>query len=142
MTNSHYNPQTWVEMEAAKVLPSTVGVTFTASANTTTTNDVLIADDLFVRFLELILNGHQMNDTISMSFIDKDNVLGFGANFVVATPVSNYNIAADQQKQGGYEAIVPKKIPGGIYARFAYTSAALIGTTRVEVNIIGLKALF
>lgn len=142
MTNSKYNPTTWSEMDAFKSAPYTFGIVNSCAANSTTTFDTLIADDVFIKNLELVLNSHAMGDSITLKIIDKDNVLGFGANFVLATPVTDYNIASDMQKQGGYEAVVPKKIPGGTYLRVQYTATGLLLSVRVMINFISLKALF
>lgn len=140
MLNSTYNPQTWIETEASKVAPNTLGITGAAGHGTITTIDTLVSDDNFIRAIEFICKDQVFGDKITIQVIDIDNTKGYGANFVLATPVSNYNLSEDRQRQGGYEAVIPKKIPGGTYFRITYTS---VGAQDVEIklNLFMLKAL-
>lgn len=140
MIGSTYQPQTWTDLEASKVAPNTIGATGTATLGISTNIDVLISDDSFIRKIEFFCKNHVFGDKVSITIIDIDNVYGYGAGFVMATPVTNWNITEDSQKQASYDAAIPKKIPGGTYLRLTYASVGLVDVS-TALNLILLKAL-
>lgn len=137
--NTTYAPQTWETFEAGKTAPNVIGATGTAAHGATTNIDTLISDDSFIRSIEIITKTANFGDTLTIEVIDKDAVY-FSANTVVSTPVTNYNLIADQQSQISYDSAAPYKILGGLYVRVIYTSTG--GTdVSVSVNYIFIKAL-
>jgi len=140
MIGSTFCPQMWHDVESSKVGPNVFGITGTATNSTTTTIDTLISDDSLIRGIEFSCKDQAFNDTVTMQVVDIDNVYGHGAGYVLATPVTNYTICADRQKQGGYEAVIPKKIPGLTYLRIIYTSTGASDVT-IGLNVLALTVL-
>lgn len=138
---STYNPQTWRDMESARVAPASLGASQTMTHGECTYLDILVPDDNFVRGIEIYCMNQVFGDTASIKVIDKDNVIGLGVNTILATPVSSWNITSDSQRQANYEAVIPKKIPGGTYLRISYTSIGDTNDVDLRVNLIMLKAL-
>lgn len=138
MIASTYAPQRWTDLETAKVQPNTKGIKGIASANVTTTFDTQVADDSFVRSIELITNGAAMGDTVTVQLVDKDGVY-FPANSVLAMPVSTYNVLNSNAIH--YESVCPFKILGGLYIRINYVNTNALTTVNLGVNFILLKAL-
>ncbi len=140
MLASAYAPARWIDVEASKVLPNVIGITGTAAANTTTDFDTLISDDNLIRGIEFGADHCLFGDTITIKVIDKDAVYS-PANTVLSTPVSGYVILADTNIQSAYDALVPKKILGGLYVRVSYTSTALLVAVNIGVNFLFVKVL-
>lgn len=139
MTGSTYAPQRWVDVETSKIQPEIIGVSGTASFASTTNIDTKINDDCLIRGIVFLCKNQIFNDTVTISIIDKDGVY-FPVNTVVSTPVTNWNLNADQQLQAEYDSITPQKILGGLYIRITYVSSGLVNVT-LGCNLLLNKVL-
>lgn len=110
------------------------GVIGTAAADTTTDFDYAMTSSWALYGLGLLQNGATFGDYVSVKIIDKDNVLGYGANFVVATPVVKAYVDPSSSRIQA-ESEYARTIPTGLYIRISYTSIALLTTTQVAVNL-------
>lgn len=138
-TGTTYAPQHWQDVDAVNVSTNVTGTTGTISAGQTQNIDTLIADDVLIRGIEFLLRNSAFGDTVTIKVVDKDGVYS-PPNTVLGTPVSNYNVAADQQMQSSYQAVAPMKMKGGLYIRFTYSSTGQINVN-VAVNFLLLKVL-
>ena len=140
MINSKYSPQRWVDIEVSKVSPNVVGISEVVTQTTTENKDLLITDDFFIREIQVLTQNAAYGDTLTIKIIDIDNILGCGVNFVVSTPVSNFNVAPEHPKQE-YSSVAPFKILAGLYIRVSYTSVGTSSDVSLGLNFIFLKAL-
>jgi hypothetical protein len=105
----------------------------TAAAGTTTNLDFTVgAEDRHMSGLSLVLVNHAEADTIGLSVVDVDNVLGYGAGVVLKTFGITWNVDHTKSDQGTHVFNFVAKIPAGIYIRIAYTST---GGSAVTVKL-------
>lgn len=114
-----------------------VGISGTATANTTTDIDYEFTDNRLLHGMGLILKNHVDGDKLTIQVVDKNNLLGFGANTVLSQYVTDFQIVEDSQHQGNF--YVPEKIVGdvpvGMFLRFKYTSVGTTNNVTLRVNI-------
>jgi len=133
MQNSTYAPSTWLEMQANKIVISGKGIAGTAAANATTNIDLALTDDAFIKTIQLNVNNPNAGDNFDFQAIDKDNILGFGANFVVRQPITAWGLCATQDFMI-YQIPVPNKAPAGLYLRLVYRNVSLLTPVQVGLN--------
>ena len=109
------------------------GVTGTATKNTSTNIDYKILETSKISGVRVLLKDHQFGDSMSMQVVDVDNILGYGAGFVVETYGHNWNIDSENEDQGRENMIYAAEILVDLYLRIIYTSTST--TTDVEVKI-------
>lgn len=136
-----FNPRKMSDMSADIVNYRGTGIRFSATANTTTTYDYLLTEDRILTGAEGLVNGASWGDKVTLQVVDKDNVLGFGANTVLNQFVTDWNICTDQQRQNTPNAIYPAKLLAGVYVRVLYTSVALLTGPSVAINFHMHKVL-
>lgn len=112
--------------------------TFTANANTTTVSDFLLSEAFLFKGMRFISNNATVGDYIRLDLIDKDNVLGLGANTILKTPVERAYIQSTANS-GPIEAddVSAAELPAaGLYLRISYTNTALLNAVNVYINFI------
>ena len=109
------------------------GITGVAAANTTTAFDYRIASPLCIYGFALIQQGASFGDYISLQIIDKDNILGYGANFIVSTIITK-GYADPNTTRIVDKSEYARTIPIGLYVRINYTNTALITSVNVAAN--------
>lgn len=110
------------------------GLSGTADANATTNFDYQFASKLIIFGFGMIQNGGHFGDYIKIQLIDKDNVLGYGANFIVATPVNKAYLDPSTTLLR-FISDYGKTVPSGLYLRLAYTNTAEEDTVQVALNL-------
>lgn len=108
------------------------GVLATATKTTTTDIDLVVpSPGMYVNGGEVYAKDAVIGDYIVCQVIDKDNVLGYGANTVLKQWITKWYIIPDTKM----ELSTPYAgfIPAGVYMRTKYTS---IGTTN-DVTLLG-----
>jgi hypothetical protein len=109
------------------------GFSGTAVASSTTNLDFAIGvEDRYMHGGELILKNHVFGDTYKFQVIDKDNVLGYGANTVLDEFRTDWNVFEDRQNQGIINYNFVARLYAGLYVRLVYTST---GGTNVLVRV-------
>lgn len=111
------------------------GFSGAATKNSTTNIDCAIPDDYIISGAQMILKNHVWGDKINVQVVDKDNVLGFGADTVLSQYVSDWFIDNSIQSQGVVRSpdILSGGLPvNGLYIRFIYVS---IGTA-LDVDVL------
>jgi hypothetical protein len=131
MNNSKYAPTSNREYGSKDLNTNLKGVLFTATAGQTTTNDLQITDDHLIDGAIIITNGAALGDKLSCQVIDKDNIMGYGANTVLGQYATDWYIDPESTRQLNYESIYPAKLFAGLYLRIVYTS---VGGS--DVNVI------
>lgn len=111
---------------------------FTANANTTTVSDFLLSEAFLFKGIRFISANATVGDYIRIDLIDKDNVLGFGANTVIRTPIEKAYIQSTANS-GPLEAddVSASELPAsGLYLRISYTNTALLNAVNAYLNFI------
>lgn len=140
MTGSTYTINRWEDLLAENVAPWVFGIQATANLNSQTIIDTKITDDAFVRGIDFMANGQIFNDKATLQIIDKDAVY-YPANTVLLQPAKDFNIPMTADALSCFDAVVPKKILGGLYVRVIYTSVGLIANVGLQLNLRLLKCL-
>lgn len=108
------------------------GIHGTAAPGTTTWIDGKFPQERYVDGGQLTLKGHVRGDRFTIQVVDKDNVLGAGANFVLGERVTNMGVLSDVEDQGHEEAGYLSLVPAFLYFRVIYTST---GANPVDVSL-------
>ena len=133
MLGSKYAPMSRSEYSKNDLNANFRGVKFDAAAGTTTTHDFKLDDDNLVDGASVFVLNAAIGDTLTLQVIDKDNVLGFGANVVLGQYVTEWFINPASASQGEFTSVYPAKIFGGLYLRKIYSSVGEVAPT-VVVN--------
>jgi len=108
------------------------GVAATITAGTTHNIDHKITEIRYITGVQIILINNHKDDKVHFEIVDVDNVLGYGAGFVIDRFGEDWYFATDTQDQHPIIIPFPSKLPANLYIRVIYVSA---GTTDVDVKI-------
>lgn len=100
------------------------------TAGNTQNFDIKMRAKTFLTGVHLILNNHAYGDDFNLLVIDKDNVMGNGANFIVYRIVNDWNVT-DQDKLQPIIFNPGKPIRQNVYLRIRYTST---GASNVDIR--------
>lgn len=111
------------------------GFNFTAPKNSTSDNDKLLPVK-YLRGAGIECEDHEFGDSITVQIVDADNILGYGAGFVlnefgneVQIPVSGlFKVLSES---------ISNAIPTGVYIRMKYKSVGTTNDVKVRVNCRG-----
>lgn len=109
-------------------------VTATVNANSTKNIDYQMTGNYALFGAELIQSGAAFGDYVSFQVIDKDNVLGYGANTVLNEWVTKWYVDPTTSRwkvQSEYAATIPT----GLYIRLVYTNTNALTQVKVALNI-------
>lgn len=112
-----------------------LGISATATKNTTTNIDYLIPQDRYMNGVSIILKNQVFGDTASFQIVDKDNVLGYGAGTVLDEFATDWNMSEDSQDQGAVLLPYPAKVIAGLYIRIVYKSVGTENDVLVRANL-------
>lgn len=132
MIGSKYAPISADQYGSKDINTSLKGHRFTAAAGAQTLDDYLLADDHLVDGAVLIAIDPALGDTLSCQVVDKDNMFGFGAGFVLGQYVTDWYMNPRESVQLNFKSSYPAKVFGGLYLRLIYTS---VGEAPVEVIV-------
>lgn len=107
----------------------------TAAVNTTTNIDWKLPEERWTSGGILLAQGPHWGDKISLSIVDKDNVLGAGANYVLDTFVEDFYLISDSQFQIQIEAPYIALVPANVYVRIAYSNTSLLDPVECAMNL-------
>jgi hypothetical protein len=106
----------------------------TALKGKSTKFDYKLEDNLMVYGAELIFQNAAFGDYVSFAVVDKDNLLGYGADFIVAewirkwyVPYLDYHWKVVSEFTGTTNA--------GLYIRLTYTSVSQTDDTSIMFNL-------
>jgi hypothetical protein len=134
MQNSKYNPASFQEYSAKDLNVNLTGHKFVAAANTPTSCDFVVTDDYLIDGAEINVINSNIGDTITAQVIDKDNVMGYGANLVLRQFVTDWYVNPSTTQQIEYTSRYPAKIFAGLYLRIIYKSTHESTPADVIVN--------
>lgn len=124
-----------------KLTPYGVSTSFEADRNTVTDHEFAIPSLVKCnKGMKIFFSNQDAGDTYTIKIIDKDNVLGLGANFVVDTPVYEWNAVDDRIENPRF-----REIPiAGLYFKISYNSTetnVLNPKTKIYINFLSFRLL-
>ena len=84
--------------------------------------DFRMDSDKYVNGVQIMLNGHVTGDHAHFQIIDVDNILGYGAGFVLDEFANTWYFSGSEDSQGQFILDYPAKILQGLYIRLKYQS--------------------
>ena len=117
------------------------GIIGTVTAGTTGNIDLVMTDDCFLTGGILRTKNSYFGDYANMQVVDKDNMLGYGANVVLNQFVTKWYMRSDAQEQFETSLPYPSKVLGGLYLRIVYVSVGVVDVD-VTMNYELHKALY
>lgn len=114
------------------------GVFFTAAANQTTTYSYELTSPVYLRGGVLYATPSTIGDRLTVEIVDVNNILGEGANTVIAIYVNGWYVMPGVVNQ--IEDIsVSEQLPSGLYVNFLYNNTSLTQATQVIVNFLSYQ---
>lgn len=114
------------------------GFTSSAPRNGSTTNlDYKITAERYINGIQILCSNTGAGDKAAFQIVDKDNIFGAGANYVLQEFATNWQIADSNQDQGILQLPFRGKIPANCYVRIKYTAVnnVLGGNVTVAINL-------
>lgn len=124
------------ELDADKAKFKIQGFKGSATANTTTNIDWAFPNERWVSGAVLMAQGTHWGDKLCLQIIDKDNVLGYGANVVLDEYVTDFYLVSDSEFQVQIDCPYVALVPAGVYLRVKYTNVNLLDAVEVAMNLI------
>jgi hypothetical protein len=119
------------DMDADKVKFRGVGISFTATAGTTTSYDYKLTEARLISGTRLLIRNQAWADTIRFQVVDVDNVLGYGAGVVLDEFATNWCVTTEKEDQGPTILPYSAEVLANLYIRFIYNST---GAQNVDVK--------
>lgn len=110
----------------------------TATKNTTTSIDYLLEGSWIIYGAELLYKDAAWGDYIAFQVVDKDNVLGFGANTVLNEWIEKWYIDP-LSSRWRVTSELGSTIPEGVYIRLKYTSMSATTDVGLAVNFFMIR---
>jgi hypothetical protein len=100
------------------------GVSFvdTVDANSTKSIDFQVVAERYINGGKLIVKNIGEDDKITFQVVDKDNVLGFGANVVLDEFIKDFYLPTSESLN--VQLDYPARIFAGLYLRLIYTNTS------------------
>jgi hypothetical protein len=114
------------------------GVSFNAPASQTTTYSYALTSAVYLRGGILFASPGTLGDQLTVQIVDVNNILGAGANYVVATYVNGWYVMPGIPNQIE-DVSVSSEIPAGLYVNFLYTNVSSTQATQVIVNFLSYQ---
>lgn len=127
-------PARYDDMNNGQLSPSYKAYSFSIISLLGSANqDFLISDRSVLTRMQAFFTGIAVGDNMKIQIIDKDNVTGHGANYVIATLVEKYFIVVSVKEDidFGY----PVEIPAGCYFRLVFASTNILSVIAGRVNL-------
>lgn len=99
------------------------GFSGVATGSTTTDIDFMFPEERWLTGGQIVVNAGHWGDTATIQVVDKDNVMGYGANLVLREFVKDFIISTDSNSQISINVSYVSLIPAGIYIRIKYTNS-------------------
>lgn len=124
MNNSQYSPTSKEQYSSKDLNTDFRGAKYTATANAATNCDFQVSDDFILDGLVLDVVDPTLGDKVTFQVIDKDNILGYGANVVLKQFGTDIYVSPGIVRQVDHSSPYPAKIYAGLYLRLIYTSVS------------------
>lgn len=122
MLNSEFRPTKTIDFTPVDLNIDFKGYTFATPNGAITDCDIPLTDDCILEGGRMLATQITQGDKVTCQVIDKDNVLGMGANYVVKQFVTDWYMAPGTTIQWDFSVTYPVKLKGGLYVRVIYTS--------------------
>ena len=116
------------------------GTIFDAPANQTTTFDFKLNTGCYIKGGVMYASPGNVGDSIIVQIVDVDNIMGVGANTVIAIYVDNWYVIP-QDMNAIEDVSLSEPIPAGLYIRFVYTNSSTTLDTKVIMNILAYQGI-
>jgi hypothetical protein len=140
--NQSYTDSNGIELHRNRAFANTDGLKFrgtgikgTATKNTVTDFDYKMPEDRYINGTETFLQNQEWDDSIKLQVIDIDNILGYGANFVLDEFGKDWNIATDTERQGPYILPYPALVYKDLYVRMKYDATGITNDVKFKINL-------
>lgn len=127
------------DLNCRNLVPEINAFSFHCSGSGTTTNDWKIPDHMYLGAITGYFNGQSNGDYISVSVVDVDNILGFGAGVVLSNPVIKCFVNPTSNQLMQIDIGYPVFMLQNIYIRISYTSSNILSSVEAYVNVIANK---
>lgn len=124
MNNSQYSPTSKEDYSSKDLNTDFKGAKFTITPNSENNCDFLITDDSILDGLVVDVLDQTLGDKMIFQIVDKDNVLGYGANVVLKQFGTDIYITPGIIRQIDHSSSYPAKAFAGLYLRLKYTSVS------------------
>lgn len=114
------------------------GISFTASAGTTTSYDYKLTEARLVSGTRLLVRNQAWGDHVKFQVVDVDNILGYGAGVVLDEFATEWYIVSDKEDQGNVVLTYSAEVLANLYIRLIYTSVGLLNVN-VHCNLFAHK---
>jgi hypothetical protein len=136
MLGSKYAPNQKSQYSAKDMNTNFQGKRFEPVAGEASNHDFLVTDDMILDGARVYVNGASDGDYIGAQVVDVDNILGYGAGFVLQTFVDKWFLSPAVTLQFDHNSDYPAKIYGGLYIRIIYHS---VGETAPAAMLVNFK---
>lgn len=136
-TNRPVVQQTALTLADDKLVAVSDAFSFTAAASSTTQHTYLFNDAYLIRSISFLSANATLADYIKVEVVDVNNILGLGANFVLATPITKaYVMPTTNAGPMRAEDISAAELPvAGLFLRISYTNTAILTAVTVFINL-------
>jgi hypothetical protein len=121
-SNTKYKPSNKSQFSADDMTTDFKGIRFDVNVNTITDCDYQITDDSILDGMIVDSINHVLGDKVTFQVIDKDNILGYGANVILRQFGTDIYMTPGIVRQVDHSSEYPAKIFTGLYLRIKYTS--------------------
>lgn len=105
----------------------------TAAANSSTNIDYPIVDSYLLYGFQMMFQNANAGDYVQFQVVDVNNILGYGANFVLAQQVNKWYVPS-LDLSWTLHSDTARTIPAGLYLRVIYTNTSLLVDAKVWIN--------
>lgn len=124
------------DLDADKSKFKISGFRGTANVNTTSDIDWALPEERWISGGILMAQGTHWGDKICIQIIDKDNVLGYGANLILDEYVTDFYLVTDAEFQVQMDCPYVALVPAGVYLRIKYTNVSTLDAVEVAFNVV------
>ena len=124
--NTTFSPVSIMEFESTKLQLDAQGSCLQCNINTSTNLDLKMLHDYLVTGIYFKSTGSSFGDSVTMSIVDVDNIIGLGAGVVLRTFGTNWCMTPGENNIL-LQAQYPAKVLAGLYIRVVYNSVATTG---------------
>lgn len=125
-----------MDLDSDKSVFRIQGFSGAASTNTVTDIDWKLPEQRWLSGGIFIAQGTHWGDKVSIQIIDKDNVLGYGANTILEQLAVDFYCITDSELQVKLECPYVALVPANVYIRVKYTNTSLIDPVEVACNLV------
>lgn len=110
------------------------GISFTATAGTSTSYDYKLTEARLISGTRLMVKNQAWGDTVKFQVVDVDNILGYGAGLVLDEFATDWCIITEKEDQGPVLLPYSAEVLANLYIRFIYTSTGILNVS-VKCNL-------